>query len=565
MMTKNHALALCSGAIFSLMAPFALAQSQIYHNFTGYTFAQGHGEKAVLRSFSHMVVDDEGKIVAIGDQSLLDEYEDAVQVNLAGRTVLPGLIDAHAHVQTLGENLIQVDLRGINNRTATIAKVVNYADANLELEWIIGRGWNQELWPNREYPTRYNLDELINDRPVWLTRVDAHAGWANSLALELAGIDATTEDPDGGQILRDDNGEPTGILIDSAMQLVTDIMPAISTDIRREAISQAQKHILQHGITQVLDAGVSANGLEDFRVLNEQGKLKLRINAMVAATEPQLDSILSEGIYTSDNHRLRIGNVKIYGDGALGSRGARLIEPYSDEESNYGLLVTPEERVRDLFSQVHDAGFQISYHAIGDYSNQLALDEFERLLEQPDDLQDLAEFRHRIEHAQIVQVGDIPRFRQLGIIPSMQPTHATSDMNMAEDRVGSERIAGAYAWRSFLGQGSIIAAGSDFPVELVNPFYGIHAAVTRQDRNNDPVDGWYPEQALTLLEALRSFTIDAAYSGFAEDYSGSLETGKYADFIIIDRDPLHIQSADLWKVRVLATYVAGERVFHANR
>lgn len=565
MMTKNHALALCSGAIFSLMAPFALAQSQIYHNFTGYTFAQGHGEKAVLRSFSHMVVDDEGKIVAIGDQSLLDEYEDAVQVNLAGRTVLPGLIDAHAHVQTLGENLIQVDLRGINNRTATIAKVVNYADANLELEWIIGRGWNQELWPNREYPTRYNLDELINDRPVWLTRVDAHAGWANSLALELAGIDATTEDPDGGQILRDDNGEPTGILIDSAMQLVTDIMPDISTDIRREAISQAQKHILQHGITQVLDAGVSANGLEDFRVLNEQGKLKLRINAMVAATEPQLDSILSEGIYTSDNHRLRIGNVKIYGDGALGSRGARLIEPYSDEESNYGLLVTPEERVRDLFSQVHDAGFQISYHAIGDYSNQLALDEFERLLEQPDDLQDLAEFRHRIEHAQIVQVGDIPRFRQLGIIPSMQPTHATSDMNMAEDRVGSERIAGAYAWRSFLEQGSIIAAGSDFPVELVNPFYGIHAAVTRQDRNNDPVDGWYPEQALTLLEALRSFTIDAAYSGFAEDYSGSLETGKYADFIIIDRDPLHIQSADLWKVRVLATYVAGERVFHANR
>lgn len=565
MMTKNHALALCSGAIFSLMAPFALAQSQIYHNFTGYTFAQGHGEKAVLRSFSHMVVDDEGKIVAIGDQSLFDEYEDAVQVNLAGRTVLPGLIDAHAHVQTLGENLIQVDLRGINNRTATIAKVVNYADANLELEWIIGRGWNQELWPNREYPTRYNLDELINDRPVWLTRVDAHAGWANSLALELAGIDATTEDPDGGQILRDDNGEPTGILIDSAMQLVTDIMPAISTDIRREAISQAQKHILQHGITQVLDAGVSANGLEDFRVLNEQGKLKLRINAMVAATEPQLDSILSEGIYTSDNHRLRIGNVKIYGDGALGSRGARLIEPYSDEESNYGLLVTPEERVRDLFSQVHDAGFQISYHAIGDYSNQLALDEFERLLEQPDDLQDLAEFRHRIEHAQIVQVGDIPRFRQLGIIPSMQPTHATSDMNMAEDRVGSERIAGAYAWRSFLEQGSIIAAGSDFPVELVNPFYGIHAAVTRQDRNNDPVDGWYPEQALTLLEALRSFTIDAAYSGFAEDYSGSLETGKYADFIIIDRDPLHIQSVDLWKVRVLATYVAGERVFHANR
>lgn len=565
MMTKNHTFALLSGAFFTLMAPFALAQPQIYHNFTGYTFIQNADEEATLHSFTHMVVDENGKIIATGDTSLVEQYEDAIQVNLAGRTVIPGLIDAHAHVQTLGENLIQVDLRGINNRTATVAKVVNYADANLELEWIVGRGWNQELWPNREYPSRHDLDEHINDRPVWLSRVDAHAGWANSMALELAGITADTEDPEGGQILRDDNGEPTGILIDSAMQLITDVMPDISSDIRREAVLKAQEHILQNGITQVLDAGVSAAGLADFRALNEQGKLKLRINAMVSAAEPTLDTILSEGVYTSDNHRLHIGNVKIYGDGALGSRGARLIEPYSDEEDNYGLLVTPEDQVRALFNQVHEAGFQISYHAIGDYTNQLALNEFERMVNENDDIEDLSSYRHRIEHAQIVQVDDIPRFKVLGIIPSMQPTHATSDMNMAESRVGSERIAGAYAWRTFLDQGSLIAAGSDFPVELVNPFYGIHAAVTRQDRNNDPVDGWHPEQALTLLEALRSFTLDAAYSGFSEDYSGSLEAGKYADFIVIDRDPLHVASSDLWKTRVIATYIAGERVFHANR
>lgn len=560
MKTKRY-LTIATGLFCALFSAVSLAEAQLYHNFTGYTLSGEPGADANFRSFSVMVVED-GKIVAIGDAELKDEYPDAEQENLVGRTVLPGLIDSHGHMQTLGEYLLQVDLRGIDNRTATVAKIANYADQHHELEWIIGRGWNQVLWPVKEFPSRKDLDDVISDRPVWMTRVDAHAGWANSKALEIAGITADTENPPGGEIVRDSDGEPTGILIDTAMDLVLDVLPEMSSTMRQQALELAQEHVLELGITQVLDAGVTADGVADYKTLLADDELKVRINAMLAGDDPQLGEMLAEGIYQDDEARLRIGNVKIYGDGALGSRGARLIEPYSDDEDNYGLLVTPEERVRELFTQAHDAGFQISYHAIGDYTNQLALDEFARLIEADEDIDDLSASRHRVEHAQIVQMDDIPRFKELGIIPSMQPTHATSDMNMAEDRVGSERIAGAYAWRRFLDQGSIIAAGSDFPVELANPFYGIHAAVTRQDRDQQPVEGWYPDQALTLAEALRSFTLDGAYAGFTEDTNGALVPGRYADFIVVDKDPMKVEAKGLARIQVQSTFVAGERVYH---
>ncbi|MBA3987515.1 MAG: amidohydrolase [Idiomarina sp.] len=552
-------------ATLALTSPVAQAEAQLYHNFTGYTFSGQDRAALDLHSFNHMVVED-GKIVATGNANLAQQFPDARSVNLQGRIVLPGLIDAHGHIHGLGENLVQVDLRGINNRTATVAKVANYADANLELEWVLGRGWNQVNWPTRDYPNRQDLDEVINDRPVFLVRIDAHAAWVNTHALELAGIDKDTPDPDGGQILRDSDGNATGILIDTAMELVRQHIPEPTQEARLQAVNMAQQHLLELGLTQVLDAGASAAQLDDYRQLNERGELNMRVNAMISASDPSLSELLSAGVYESDDHKVRIGNVKMYGDGALGSRGARLIEPYSDEPDNYGLLITPAERVRALFEDIHQAGFQISYHAIGDYPNQLALDEFARIIENDASIDSLGQYRHRIEHAQIVRVEDIPRFAELGIIPSMQPTHATSDMNMAEDRVGSERIAGAYAWRSFIDSGSIIAAGSDFPVELANPFYGIHAAVTRQDRNGQPVEGWYPEQALTLVESLRSFTLDAAYSGFTDSYTGTLEAGKYADFIVIDRDPFKISNKDLWRIKVLSTYVAGEQVYqHSNR
>ncbi|MCL5050342.1 MAG: amidohydrolase, partial [Firmicutes bacterium] len=452
-------------ATLALTSPVALAEAQLYHNFTGYTFSGQDRAALDLHSFNHMLVEN-GKIVATGNANLAQQFPDARSVNLQGRIVLPGLIDAHGHIHGLGENLVQVDLRGINNRTATVAKVANYADANLELEWVLGRGWNQVNWPTRDYPNRQDLDEVINDRPVFLVRIDAHAAWVNTHALELAGIDKDTPDPDGGQILRDSDGVATGILIDTAMELVRQHIPEPTQEARLQAVNMAQQHLLELGLTQVLDAGASAAQLDDYRQLNERGELKMRVNAMISASDPSLNELLSAGVYESDNQKVRIGNVKMYGDGALGSRGARLIEPYSDEPDNYGLLITPAERVRALFEDIHQAGFQISYHAIGDYPNQLALDEFARIIENDASIDSLSQYRHRIEHAQIVRVEDIPRFSELGIIPSMQPTHATSDMNMAEDRVGSERIAGAYAWRSFIDSGSIIAAGSDFPVEL---------------------------------------------------------------------------------------------------
>lgn len=536
----------------------ASAETTIYYNMNGYSFVDGVGEDARLQRFSSIVVQD-GRIIATGDNGLRNLVEADKEVDFHGKTVVPGLIDAHGHIQGLGQNLNQVDLRGINSKTSSVAQVANYADQNLDLSWIIGRGWNQVLWPDNEFPNRQDIDLVISDRPVWLTRIDGHAGWANSTALELAGITEDTESPDGGEIVKDENGQPTGILIDTAMGLLEQHIPSESEDMIRANYHAAFEQLLSLGITQVHDAGADQRHLDIYKQLLNEGALPLRVNAMIAGNSPQLTEIMEQGTYRDEFDRLQINSVKLYGDGALGSRGAALIEPYSDDPENTGLLVTPEERVSYLFETIHNAGFQVNYHAIGDYSNRLALDTFEQISEQQEG--NLRDRRHRVEHAQIVQVADIPRFKTIGIIPSMQPTHATSDMNMAEDRIGPDRIAGAYAWRTFLDQGSIIAAGSDFPVELANPFYGIHAAVTRQDRNNQPVEGWYPEQRMSVQEAIRSFTIDAAYSGHFEDDSGSLEPGKWADFIVLSHDPFIIQAQDLWRIEVYATYVAGERQF----
>lgn len=540
---------------------------QLYHNFTGYTFVGEPGTQAVLSEFEVMVIDAEGRVVATGDRHLKEQYPQAEQHDLMGRTVLPGLVDAHGHLSSLGQNLNEIDLRDASSRTRAVARVANYAQDHQSIDWILGRGWNQENWPDNRFPSRDSLDEVVSDRPVWLIRVDAHAGWANSRALELAGITAETPDPDGGQIIRDDEGEPTGVLIDTAMQMVTEVLPDTTRAERFERLNSAFEHVLELGLTQVHDAGVSATELEVYEQLHNEGNLPLRVNLMISGQDPELPELLAEEPFHSADDRRRVAGVKLYGDGALGSRGARLIDEYSDDEGNYGLLVTPEDRVASLFNDIHTAGYQINYHAIGDYTNQLALDIFADLLateaEQAEPWQ--TDPRHRIEHAQIVTLEDIPRFAELDIIPSMQPTHATSDMNMAENRVGSDRIAGAYAWRTFLEQGSLIAAGSDFPVELANPFYGIHAAVTRQNRDNEPVEGWYPEQRLTVAETLRSFTLDAAYAGHMEATTGSLENGKWADFIVVDKDPFAIPAEDLWRINVISTHVAGERVYRQPR
>ncbi|MFN6263084.1 MAG: amidohydrolase, partial [Chromatiaceae bacterium] len=441
-----------------------------------------------------------------------------------------------------------------SSEAQAVAKTAAFAKANPQAQWILGRGWNQVLWPSQQFPGKQLLDEVIKDKPVWLSRVDGHAGWANSKALQLAGISKDSIDPPGGQIIRDANGEPTGVLIDNAMLLLEKQVPAINEAERVSALNAAFAHLLSLGITSTHDAGIDAANLATYQQLRAAKQLPLRLYPMLSATDPALEAWLKAGPVDDPLDLLDVRSVKIYGDGALGSRGAALLAPYSDKPKETGLLVTQPDKLTAVMKLTIDAGFQANVHAIGDYANQLALDRFESL---QTEVQRKAG-RHRIEHAQIVAPKDLPRFAKLHVLPSMQPTHATSDKNMAGDRLGVARLRGAYAWRSLVDDGNRIVGGSDYPVELANPFFGIHAAVTRQDQQNQPAGGWLPEQKLTLVEALRSFSVDAAYGAFQDQSMGSLAPGMWADFILVDRDIVKVAPEQLWQTKVLATYVGGE-------
>ena len=531
----------------------------LYINANGYSLTGQPGADAKLQQFSTLVVND-GRVVAIGGDDLAERYIEQARstTDLAGQTLLPGITDAHGHMLGLGLYLQQVDLRTATSESDAAQRVAKYANAETDVEWIIGRGWNQENWENRSFPSTPSLDEVVEQRPVWLTRVDAHAGWANSKTLELAGITADTMDPPGGEIIRDEKGEPTGVLIDNAMNLVDEIIPQATADQRQAALQLGFDELLSLGITGMHDAGISQADLELYQELAANEQLPVRIYGMLAATEPNLPELVAAGPVTTANDMLTVRSVKIYADGALGSRGAALIQPYSDAPNQTGLMVTSEEAIEQLYDLIIPAGFQINIHAIGDAANRIALDQFERVFDEFGG----RNLRHRIEHAQVVHVDDLKRFKELDIIASMQPTHATSDKNMAEDRIGKERLKGAYAWQTLLEQGTIVAAGSDFPVELANPFFGVHAAVTRQDRDNQPEDGWYAHEAMTLEQSLRAFTLDAAFASGQEQQLGSLEPGKWADFIILKQDPFAVDTKRLWETDVLATYVAGERRYH---
>ncbi len=518
----------------------------------------GFDSQRQLQQFSVLVFDDEsGKVLARGDNSLLAKYKDARQINGGGRALLPGLIDGHGHVLGLGQNLAQVELRGSQSEQEAVARVAAFANINKDAPWIVGRGWNQVLWPTNSFPSSASLDEAIGDKPVYLERIDAHAGWANSKALALAGITKDSIDPPGGEIVRDAKGNPTGVLIDNAMLLVEQHIPTPDNAAKVRALNAAFDHLLALGITSVHDAGVDTDTVTLYQQLAAEQKLPMRIYPMLSARDPQLPQWLEAGIIDDPKDFLDIRSVKIYGDGALGSRGAALIEPYSDQPGQTGLLVTQPDQLTQIMQMTISAGFQTNVHAIGDLANRLVLDRFEQLVPQ----EQRAASRHRIEHAQIVAPKDIPRFAKLHVLPAMQAVHATSDKNMAGDRLGVARLRGAYAWRSFIDQGSIIVGGSDFPVELANAFHGIHASVTRQSQDNQPEGGWLPEQKLSLTEALRSFTVDAAYGAFQENSMGTLAPGSWADFILIDRDIYNIPSEQLWRVEVEQTYVHGKQVF----
>ena len=544
---RQSLLALLVSGCFTLSAT---AAPVLVTNIKGY----GFDDKRQLLSFSELVFDDaSGKVVARGN-GIANDYPDASKLDGMGRTLLPGLIDGHGHVLGLGQNLSQVDLRESSSEAQAVTKTAAFAKANPQAQWILGRGWNQVLWPSQQFPGKQLLDEVIKDKPVWLSRVDGHAGWANSKALQLAGISKDSIDPPGGQIIRDANGEPTGVLIDNAMLLLEKQIPTINEAERVSALNAAFAHLLSLGITSTHDAGIDAANLATYQQLRQAKQLPVRLYPMLSATDPALQAWLKAGPIDDPLDLLDVRSVKIYGDGALGSRGAALLAPYSDKPKETGLLVTQPDKLTAVMKLTIDAGFQANVHAIGDYANQLALDRFESL---QTEVQRKAG-RHRIEHAQIVAPKDLPRFAKLHVLPSMQPTHATSDKNMAGDRLGVARLRGAYAWRSLVNDGNRIVGGSDYPVELANPFFGIHAAVTRQDQQNQPAGGWLPEQKLTLVEALRSFTVDAAYGAFQDQSMGSLAPGMWADFILIDRDIVKVAPEQLWQSKVLATYVGGE-------
>ena len=531
---------------------FNTLANDLYVNFKGYHTPQGQ-----LSQFNALYVT-QGKVVETGKaKQLVKKYAKANVIDLDGKTMLPGLIDGHGHVAGLGLNLQRISLRNSPSEQASAEAVAKFASENPDLARIRGRGWNQVLWKSKSFPTKESLNEKVSNRPVWLRRVDGHAGWANSKALELAGITRHTVSPAGGEIVKDAQGEPTGVLIDNAMDLLESHIPQQSEQELRHAILQASAHLLKLGITSVHDAGIGLSTYKVYRALAQEKQLPFRAYAMISAASSSYHEMLNNGHVVTDDGMLNISSVKISADGALGSRGAAMLQPYSDDAQNSGLLLYSPADLEKQMGLAIGKGFQTNLHAIGDKANHLALNYYEKF-----NKHDASRaLRHRIEHAQIVAVDDLPRFKALDVLPSMQPTHATSDMNMAQDRVGHARIKGAYAWKTLLDSGVKIVSGSDFPVEYANPFYGLHAAVSRQDRHNMPKQGWLTHEAMTLTQALNSFTLDAAYGAHQEKIIGSLEPGKWADFIVTDINIFEVPSSQIWQTTVEQTYVAGKLVY----
>ncbi len=528
----------------------------LLHNVNGYTI---EGPDHELTSFEAIAVV-EGKVAGIGDtEDLQRDYAALRSIDGEGKTLIPGLIDAHAHVMGLGHQQLDVNVQGVESLDETLEMIRQYAEDNPDLEWIRGRGWNQVLWEENEFPTAEDIDSVVPDRPVYLTRVDGHAAWANSRAMELAGISRDTPDTQGGVVVRNEFGDATGIFVDAAMSYVSREIPERTEEENRMAFERALEEMAKHGLTSVHDARTGLETWEMYKDFADNNRLTTRIYAMTPGTGEMFDEMSANGpVESYANDMLALRSVKISADGALGSRGAAMIDHYHDDPGNSGLLFYDQEELNEMVIKGVSKGFQINIHAIGDHANRQVLDAFQHA---ENELGDSSHLRHRVEHAQIVHPDDIPRFVDLNIIASMQPTHATSDMNMAEDRIGSERMEGAYAWQTFLDQGTVIAGGSDFPVENLNPFYGLYSAVTRQDHDGMPPGGWYSEHRLSRVEALRIFTRDAAYAAHQEEVLGTLEPGKWADFILIDRDIIEADASEIWQTEVLQTWVAGEKVY----
>ncbi len=499
------------------------------------------------------------RILAVGDDDAIAAFIGPTTevVALAGAVVSPGFNDSHAHLYGLGKSLAQLDLMGTST-SADVVKLAGQAHADLPTgAWLEGRGWDQNDWPVKQYPTAAMLDAATGDRPAYLRRVDGHAVWVNSAALNAAGITADTPDTTGGEILRDSQGQPTGVLIDNAADLVRQIIPEVSDAEMERRVRLATNHCWTHGVTGVHEAGVSWRRAKLYRRLAETGELDLRLYGMFDDIPATLDSALASGPFFSADSLLTMRAIKLYGDGALGSRGALLLEQYSDKHDHHGLAVTSTAHLREVTQNGAAAGFQICTHAIGDGANRLALDIYEEAMTNSQ----LTNPRWRIEHAQIIHRDDIPRFGRLGIIAAMQPTHCTSDMDWAGERLGEDRLTGAYAWRSLINSGAKICFGTDFPVERVSALHGLYSARTRTHHDGTPPGGWQSQEALSGAQALEMYTVGSAYAAFQERDLGLVKAGFLADLTVLDGNPVTCEPAELLSMKVLHTIVNGELVY----
>lgn len=534
-------------AALALSAP-ALADTLV-DNVEGLTIDGTGG----VERFNGLLIGDDGRIVQVlhrGDKrpGKVDYFVDG-----KGQIMVPGMIDSHGHVMGLGFSALTLDLTDTRSLAEALAKVAAYAKANPDRPWILGRGWNQELWPEKRFPTAAELDAVVGDRPVWLERVDGHAGWANSKALAAAGVSALTKAPAGGSIERLAGGKPAGVLVDNATELVAKAVPAPRPEDRDLALAKAQEILLSRGVTAIADMGTTIEDWQAFRRAGDNGALRVRIMAYAGGTE---NMVLIGGSGPSPwlyDDKLRLNGVKLYSDGALGSRGASLKAPYSDAPGVKGLRVTGDTQLKNFMSRAALDHFQVAIHAIGDEANAAALTAIEDMNQTYQ-----GDRRWRIEHAQILDPADIPRFAKAGVIASMQPVHQTSDRLMAEARLGPNRLTGAYAWHSLAASGAKLAFGSDVPVELSDPWAGFAAAISRTGPDGQPLGGWQPQERVSRELALAAYTAGGAWAGFAEGRFGRLQRGERADFLLIDRDPMLATPAEVRATQVLQVWIGGQ-------
>ncbi|MFN3989798.1 MAG: amidohydrolase [Erythrobacter sp.] len=549
-MRRQTLIAAASALALTLAASPALADTLI-DNVDGITI----GDRGEIVRFTGLVFDDEGRVTQLLARKDKRPAKVDYLLDGKGQVLLPGMIDAHVHVMGIGFGALTLDLSETTSLEDALARIKAFAEENPGRPWILGRGWNQEKWGLGRFPSAAELDSVVADRPVWLERVDGHAAWGNTMAIARAGVTAKTPDPAGGRIIRDAGGKPQGVFVDRAADLVAEVIPPPRPKDRDLALAEFQKAMIARGVTAVADMGTSPADWETFRRAGDAGRLQVRIMAYADSIET-LELMAGPGpgpwLYAD---RLRMGGVKLYLDGALGSRGAALKAPYADEPGTRGLPLLTPAQLRNLMSRAAMDGFQTAVHAIGDAANAEVLAAIEELSESYE-----GDRRWRIEHAQIIDPADIPMLGKHGVIASVQPLHQTSDRLMAEARLGPDRLAGAYPWRSILEAGGQLAFGSDAPVEPADPWGGMAAAISRTDANGEPFGGWFPQQTVSREMALAGFTSLAAYAGFADGRFGRLAVGERADFIFVDRDPLMASLDELRQTRVLEVWIGGVRV-----